>query len=118
MKSGIHPEFVKAKVTCLSCKTTFETMSTTPEIHVELCSNCHPFYTGKQKLVDTAGRVDRFRAQREKAQALQATSVSKSKKSSSDDAKEDKSTKQKLAEIKQEIKKHTIDAKPANDSDK
>ena len=59
MKQGIHPEYVDATVTC-SCGTTFQTRSTKPEIRLELCSACHPFYTGKQKLVDTGGRVERF----------------------------------------------------------
>ena len=59
MKKGIHPEYVDAKITCL-CGNVIETRSTQPEISVEICSNCHPFYTGKQKLVDTAGRVERF----------------------------------------------------------
>jgi large subunit ribosomal protein L31 len=59
MKQGIHPEYVVATVRC-SCGNTFVTRSTKPEIHVELCSACHPFYTGKQKLVDTGGRVERF----------------------------------------------------------
>jgi large subunit ribosomal protein L31 len=59
MKQGIHPEYVNATVTC-SCGTTFQTRSTKPEIRLELCSACHPFYTGKQKLVDTGGRVERF----------------------------------------------------------
>jgi large subunit ribosomal protein L31 len=60
MKQGIHPEYVTATVRC-SCGNTFETRATKPEIHVEICSNCHPFYTGKQKLVDTGGRVERFK---------------------------------------------------------
>ena len=59
MKQGIHPEYVNATVTC-SCGTTFQTRSTVPEIRLELCSACHPYYTGKQKLVDTGGRVERF----------------------------------------------------------
>jgi large subunit ribosomal protein L31 len=59
MKQGIHPDYVTARVTC-SCGNTFETRSTKSEIHLELCSACHPFYTGKQKLVDTGGRVERF----------------------------------------------------------
>ena len=59
MKPGIHPEYKKAMVTCV-CGNTFETRSTTGDMHVEICSNCHPFYTGKQKLVDSAGRVERF----------------------------------------------------------
>jgi large subunit ribosomal protein L31 len=59
MKTEIHPEYVEARVTC-SCGNSFVTRSTKSEMHVELCSECHPFYTGKQKLVDTGGRVERF----------------------------------------------------------
>lgn len=59
MKKDIHPDYVESTVTC-SCGETFTTRSTRPEIKVEVCSACHPFYTGKQKLVDTAGRVERF----------------------------------------------------------
>ncbi|MCZ7663356.1 MAG: 50S ribosomal protein L31 [Thermoleophilia bacterium] len=59
MKPEIHPEYVESKVTC-SCGETFTTHSTLPEIKVEICSVCHPFYTGKQRLVDTGGRVERF----------------------------------------------------------
>jgi len=60
MKTEIHPEYVESHVTC-TCGNDYMTRSTEPESHVEICSNCHPFYTGKQKLVDTGGRVDRFR---------------------------------------------------------
>lgn len=60
MKEGIHPNYVKCTVKC-ACGETFETRSTKPEIRVEICSKCHPFYTGRQKLVDTGGRVDRFK---------------------------------------------------------
>ena len=59
MKSGIHPEYNLTKITCV-CGNVIETRSTVKDIHVEICSACHPFYTGKQKLVDTAGRIDRF----------------------------------------------------------
>lgn len=59
MKKDIHPKYGKATVKC-ACGTTFETCSTQDEIRVDICSNCHPFFTGKQKLVDTGGRVDRF----------------------------------------------------------
>jgi large subunit ribosomal protein L31 len=59
MKQGIHPEYVDATIVC-GCGNRIETRSTQPEIHVEICSVCHPFYTGKQRLVDTAGRVERF----------------------------------------------------------
>lgn len=61
MKSGIHPEYVESRIVC-ACGNIIETRSTVPEIHIEICSNCHPFFTGKQKLVDTAGRVEKFRA--------------------------------------------------------
>jgi large subunit ribosomal protein L31 len=59
MKTDIHPSYTDAKVSC-SCGNTFTTKSTKPELRVELCNECHPFYTGKQKLVDTGGRVERF----------------------------------------------------------
>lgn len=59
MRSGIHPKYGESKVTC-SCGETFVTQSTKPELRVELCSKCHPFYTGTQKLVDSGGRVQRF----------------------------------------------------------
>ncbi len=59
MKTDIHPSYSDAKVSC-SCGNTFTTKSTKPEMRVELCNECHPFYTGKQKLVDTGGRVERF----------------------------------------------------------
>ena len=59
MKADIHPNYVEATVRC-SCGNTFTTRSTKSELHVELCNECPPFYTGKQKLVDTGGRVERF----------------------------------------------------------
>jgi large subunit ribosomal protein L31 len=60
MKADIHPEYATATVKC-ACGNTFQTRSTQAEIHTDVCSQCHPFYTGKQRLVDTAGRVERFR---------------------------------------------------------
>jgi len=60
MKQGIHPEYKKAVITC-ACGNIIETRSTVGNIHVEICSNCHPFFTGKQKFVDSAGRVEKFR---------------------------------------------------------
>lgn len=59
MRKGIHPDYVETKVTC-SCGETFTTRSTKTELRVEICSKCHPFYTGKQKFVDSGGRVQRF----------------------------------------------------------
>ncbi len=60
MKSEIHPKYVTTTVRCV-CGNVVETRSTVPDLHVEVCSQCHPFYTGKQKFLDTAGRVERFR---------------------------------------------------------
>ena len=60
MKQGIHPDYKKVTVKC-ACGETFETGSVTDSLSVEICSKCHPFYPGKQKLVDSAGRVDKFK---------------------------------------------------------
>ena len=61
MKEGIHPTYAEIEVTC-SCGNQFKTRSTNVKpLHIEVCANCHPFYTGKQKMIDTAGRVERFR---------------------------------------------------------
>jgi large subunit ribosomal protein L31 len=79
MKSEIHPKYhEKAKVVC-ACGNTFTVGSTVPEIHVELCSECHPFYTGKQKLVDTAGRVEKFRQRAAKKGSFTTKKVKKAK---------------------------------------
>ncbi|MAE70360.1 MAG: 50S ribosomal protein L31 [Gemmatimonadetes bacterium] len=59
MKQGIHPKYKPVQVTC-ACGNTFVTGSVIDKIHVEICAQCHPFFTGKQKLVDTAGRIERF----------------------------------------------------------
>jgi large subunit ribosomal protein L31 len=68
-KAGIHPSYTDMRVMC-ACGHSFETRSTHKgDIHVEICSNCHPFFTGKQKLVDTAGRVERFRRKYAKSDA-------------------------------------------------
>ena len=66
MRKGIHPDYMTTTVTC-SCGNTFETGGTTESIKLDLCDQCHPFYTGKQKLVDAGGRVDRFKRRLEKA---------------------------------------------------
>src|SRR6187549_31614 len=68
MKADIHPEYVVAHVTC-SCGNEFTTRSTKSELHVEVCSHCHPFYTGKQKLMDSGGRVERFQRRLERPAA-------------------------------------------------
>jgi len=72
MKKDIHPKYNKnVKVTC-SCGNTFSTGSTMDEIHVEVCSACHPFYTGTNKFIDTAGRVDKFQEKMKKAAEFKA----------------------------------------------
>lgn len=60
MKQGIHPKYMETKVTC-GCGHSFVTRSTVPELKIDICSNCHPFFTGKLKYVDTAGRIEKFR---------------------------------------------------------
>jgi large subunit ribosomal protein L31 len=60
MKENIHPKYLETTITCV-CGNVIKTRSTVKDFHVEICSSCHPFFTGKQKLVDTAGRVERFR---------------------------------------------------------
>ena len=60
MKAEIHPEYVDATITC-GCGTSWQTRATKPDISIEICSTCHPFFTGEQRIVDTAGRVERFR---------------------------------------------------------
>lgn len=95
MKPDIHPTYThQATVTCSTCGTTFATGSTVKDLRVEVCSNCHPFFTGRQNLVDTAGRVDRFkkimartstvgrpvRGKRAKLQAKQARRTPKAEK--------------------------------------
>jgi large subunit ribosomal protein L31 len=77
MKPEIHPEYKTIKIKCV-CGNSWETRSTAgSEIHVDICSACHPFYTGKQKLVDTAGRVERFRKRQEKSHAHKAAEAAK-----------------------------------------
>ena len=66
MKQGIHPDYQPAKISC-ACGETFQTRSTKPALRLDICSVCHPFFTGKQRLVDTEGRVDKFRKKYKKA---------------------------------------------------
>jgi len=78
MKKGIHPQYYRAKVTC-SCGNTFEFGSTVKEIQTEICSACHPFFSGKEKYIDTAGRIDRFKAKMEAAEKFKAAKSEKEK---------------------------------------
>ena len=93
MKEGIHPKYTEVEVRC-ACGNTFKTRSTKPELHLEICSACHPFFTGRQKLIDTEGRVERFtkrfgtqtiqarKAQATAAKAAKAATAPKAKKPS------------------------------------
>jgi len=67
VKPAIHPKYHQATVTCGSCGTVYAMGSTRSELHVDVCANCHPFYTGKQTIVDTAGQVERFQKRLERA---------------------------------------------------
>jgi large subunit ribosomal protein L31 len=73
MKTGIHPRYVDATVTC-ACGNTFQTRSTKPQLRTDLCSVCHPFYTGEQRIVDTAGQVERVMSRVEAAAGSNRTS--------------------------------------------
>lgn len=98
MKAEIHPTYTKeAKISCLSCGYSATTGSTEPEIKVELCFKCHPFYTGKQNLIDTSGRVDRFKNLKTKALEKAETATSKKEKAAKRAAKkEEKKSSKKL----------------------
>ena len=102
MKAGIHPTTHMTKILCHSCNETFELRTTVAEITVEICSNCHPFYTGKQKLMDTAGRVDKFNARRTAAtkRAEEKAAVVNAK-----DAE--------TAKMQAEIQSETVEAEPS-----
>ena len=78
MKKGIHPKYQEANIVC-ACGNTFKAGSTRANLRVEICSNCHPFYTGEQRIVDTAGQVDRFLRRMDKFRAASGTSAEASK---------------------------------------
>ena len=75
MRDGIHPKYHEVEARC-ACGATWKTRSTKQELHLEICSSCHPFFTGKQKLIDTAGRVERFRRKFDKSDAGKAKTAS------------------------------------------
>ncbi len=77
MKQDIHPTYYTDAIVKCACGNTFKTGSTVKELHIEICSNCHPFYTGKDKLVDTAGRVDRFKRLVTKKEEASKTRIGK-----------------------------------------
>ena len=99
MKTAIHPEVFETTVHCNGCNTTFKSHSTVTEINVEICSNCHPFYTGKEKLIDTAGRVDKFKARQAEA----------SKRAEAKAAVVNKKEDPEIAEIQEEPQSETVD---------
>jgi large subunit ribosomal protein L31 len=82
MKAKIHPEYVESRVHC-ACGNSFMTRSTKPDLHVEICSACHPFFTGQQRIVDTAGRVERFQKRLERSNQAKAAQKPKKERKSS-----------------------------------
>ncbi len=101
MKADIHPAYHKTKVTC-ACGATFEFGSTAESYHVEICSKCHPFYTGKQKLVDTAGRVDKFKERQKAFEMRQAEQKARTGKKAKKETVEERMTRK--AEEKEALK--------------
>ena len=99
MKKDIHPKYEKCIVKC-ACGETFETRSTKAEIFVEICSACHPFYTGKKKIIDSTGRVDRFKRMLEKKKDFQAIAKKKLRKRRSVSSPSKKSEKSKTVKNK------------------
>jgi large subunit ribosomal protein L31 len=77
MKKDIHPEYHKNATIKCACGNSFKFGSTKKEVEVEICANCHPFFSGKEKLIDTAGRVDKFKQRMAKAQILKSTKTAK-----------------------------------------
>jgi len=98
MKSTIHPKTYEAKVTC-SCGNTFTTTSTKQEIRVEVCSKCHPFYTGEHRFVDTKGRVENFQKKQQAAQAIKQTISARKQKKADKGEHQTKSLRELLGEM-------------------
>jgi large subunit ribosomal protein L31 len=105
MKTAIHPQVFETTVHCNGCNTTFTTHTTVENITVEICSNCHPFYTGKQKLIDTAGRVDKFKARMAKANQLAETAAARENQKDAE-----------LAKVQAELQKDTVEAEPKSEA--
>ena len=120
MKEGIHPEYVETTVSC-ACGHTFKTRSTKPVIKLEICSNCHPFITGKQKLIDTAGRVERFQKRFAKTEGKTVVKTEVTKTRVSPKARKVKilstSPRSTATETKKETKEAKV-AKPASKEEK
>ncbi len=114
MKTGLHPEIKETKVHCNGCGIEFTTRATVDSVTVEICSNCHPFYTGKQKLVDTAGRVDKFKQRAEAAKKLQAAEAKRAAKKTvaeevAPKTEADKAEDAEIEEIAEELEAETVD---------
>ena len=92
MKTGIHPPYYQTKVVC-SCGATYEIGGTAESLKVDICRECHPFYTGNQKLIDTAGRIDRFREKVERAKIIKARQKGKKAKPAEESDTEDQAEK-------------------------
>ncbi len=86
MKAGIHPKYEETTVTC-ACGNTFTTRSTRQNLRVDVCSNCHPFYSGEQRMVDTAGQVDRFMRRLQSTQSKQAGAAERQNRAAAQPAK-------------------------------
>ena len=109
MKTDIHPTLFDTKVHCNGCNIEFTTRATVPEITVEICSNCHPFYTGKQKLVDTAGRVEKFEARRKAAEAKKAATLKAADVKAKGESEKARTNDPEMEEIAEELETKTID---------
>jgi len=116
MKSNVHPQYHHdAQVTC-SCGNKFTTGSTLPEIQIELCSQCHPFYTGEMRFVDTQGRVEKFEAKRQKA--LKTIAKKTKKTSPSADTNSDIDQPKTLKEMMSQVREQSIKPSPSTTSNK
>ena len=113
MREGIHPKYLMTTVSC-ACGYSFQTRSTKPSIHVEICSNCHPFFTGRQKLVDAAGRVERFskRFQQTSGKTIRAKAKTKAAKAEPKVSKILTTVARKAKEQVREAKKRTDKKEP------
>lgn len=110
MKKDIHPKYHQASVSC-ACGNSFQVGSTMEKISVEICSVCHPFYTGKQKLIDTAGMVDKFKERMQKGKTMKEKSVKAKKAKKSETAKVKKEIKKELKDLKTKKKAIKKEAK-------
>jgi large subunit ribosomal protein L31 len=98
MQAAIHPQFIEATVIC-SCGNTFKTKSLKPSISIDVCSKCHPYFTGEHKFIDTKGRVESFQKKQQIAQSMQKSGVGKSKKKGKSLENEPKSLKELLGDL-------------------